>query len=286
MAKSRSCPECGDTVTNVRNKFCSKSCAASFNTRGRKRDATTKMKISRALSERWLRASAKKRADWIGPLKPRPRKYYGCMVCGKTMFGGNKTCSARCRTLFCREHNSKLEGTGNGRCGYYRGIYCGSTYELAFAMWAKDKNLPIARSTRRIKYWLGGIEKTYTPDFEIKRTTFEIKGLERAGTAEKISAAKRVCRHFRIIDRHKIRFYMDYCKEKLGLNPETDYRLIYGQRPAIEIRCDQCDTIFYRDSHRKKGAHTYCSRRCSGLAVAVKRKSWRPLPDLNRRLSA
>lgn len=51
--KERKCAECGDVFFDLYKKFCSWSCSATFNNRGKKKTDLTKEKISNAIIERW-----------------------------------------------------------------------------------------------------------------------------------------------------------------------------------------------------------------------------------------
>ena len=53
---------------------------------------------------------------------------------------------------------------GNGKKGYYKGIYCDSTWELAFLVYCFDNNIPIIR----IPY---DVEWTYE-DLFLEKTRF------------------------------------------------------------------------------------------------------------------
>ena len=41
-------------------------------------------------------------------------------------------------------------GSGKGKKGWYKGIFCDSTYELVFVIYYKDHEIPIKRS--ELKY--------------------------------------------------------------------------------------------------------------------------------------
>ena len=64
------------------------------------------------------------------------------------------------------------------RRGWYKGIYCGSSWELVFLIWALDHKLNIQRCNKIFKYNYNGKTYNYYPDFEIDRIIYEIKGFE------------------------------------------------------------------------------------------------------------
>ena len=61
--------------------------------------------------------------------------------------------------------------------GYYKGIYCGSSYELAYVIYNLDHNIPFSKCERYYEYEYKGKKHLYFPDFElIDGTIIEIKG--------------------------------------------------------------------------------------------------------------
>ena len=61
--------------------------------------------------------------------------------------------------------------------GYYKGMYCGSSYELAYVIYNLDHNIPFARCDRYYEYEYNGSKHLYFPDFELADgTIIEIKG--------------------------------------------------------------------------------------------------------------
>lgn len=79
--------------------------------------------------------------------------------------------------------NKKLggyqKGSGRGKSGWYNGIWCDSTYELAFILYCLEENIPITRNTQIFKYNFEGKKRKYLPDFirtDKKNYFIEIKG--------------------------------------------------------------------------------------------------------------
>ena len=75
-----------------------------------------------------------------------------------------------------------LKAAGNTRGnrskkGWYKGIYCGSTYELAYVIYNLDNNIPFTRCSRYYEYEYKDAIHRYFPDFELPDgTIIEIKG--------------------------------------------------------------------------------------------------------------
>ena len=73
------------------------------------------------------------------------------------------------------------EGSGNGKKGWYKGIYCDSTWELAFVIYMLDKKIDIKRNYKKFSYIYNNEQHNYIPDFykEDTDTYYEIKGFIR-----------------------------------------------------------------------------------------------------------
>jgi len=68
------------------------------------------------------------------------------------------------------------EGGGRGKKGRYSGIYCDSTWELAFVICAIADGKNIKRVSQPRVYTFEGRERKYFPDFIVDGKVFEIKG--------------------------------------------------------------------------------------------------------------
>lgn len=79
--RKKYCLHCGSVLTNGQKKFCSSSCAAKFNNKGRKHSEETKQKIAKSLSKN-------------GEVEKK-EKY--CLFCGTELkVGQKKYCSNEC----------------------------------------------------------------------------------------------------------------------------------------------------------------------------------------------
>lgn len=67
-------------------------------------------------------------------------------------------------------------GSGIGKSGWYNGIWCDSTWELAFLIWCQEQGKCIERNTERFTYVFDGKEHKYLPDFIVDGELIEIKG--------------------------------------------------------------------------------------------------------------
>lgn len=67
-------------------------------------------------------------------------------------------------------------GSGIGISGWYKGIFCDSSWELAYVIYCLEHNMSIQRSTEKRTYMWQGKMRKYLPDFVVDGKTVEIKG--------------------------------------------------------------------------------------------------------------
>ena len=118
-----------------------------------------------------------------------------------------------------KESISRLRDEGKSYCrgnmGYYKGIHCDSSWELAYVVYCIDHNIPIRRCKDRIHYEVNGILKYYTPDFVINESEIiEIKGFKDKNWSYKKEKCKEL--NITIIDEHQINKYLDYVQNTYG----------------------------------------------------------------------
>jgi len=80
-------------------------------------------------------------------------------------------------------HGGYREGSGRAKTGYYKGIYCGSTYELCWVIHAIDHNIEFQRFPNKLEK--DGV--IYYPDFLLSdgNTIIEPKGYEKQESVDK-----------------------------------------------------------------------------------------------------
>ena len=104
--KQKYCLVCGKELEKQQKKFCSSSCAAKYNNKGRKVSEETRNKISKSL----LKTNKKETIN--------EQKY--CLVCGKELKGRQKLyCSQKCKrkmyshTKYHTEYSKKKDENGS-----------------------------------------------------------------------------------------------------------------------------------------------------------------------------
>lgn len=70
----------------------------------------------------------------------------------------------------------KRHGSGRGKKGWYKGIFCDSSWELAFVVYCIEHNISISRCNEKRIYTYNGQQHTYIPDFIVEGKIVEIKG--------------------------------------------------------------------------------------------------------------
>lgn len=122
-----------------------------------------------------------------------------------------------------------LSAAGNtrGNCskkGYYKGMYCGSSYELVYVIYNLDHNIPFARCDRYYEYEYNGEKHLYFPDFELPDgTIIEIKGYH-TETVD-IKAAAVFDRPIKVLYKKDLAVYFNYVFSIYGVTEHTLHTL-------------------------------------------------------------
>jgi len=219
---------------------CNRSCAVAYSNHNKgPRSEETKKKIGQGVknSEKYKINNAKgvlKRKETLIKkninkskdklyIKKEKNKYniihiYTCKECGKQFENSdirNITsiiyCSKECKHKYLSEHTGGYRvGSGFSKNGWYKGIRCDSTWELAFLIYHLDNNLYIERCKEERKYIYNGQERIYYPDFITDKGIVEIKGYKTDQSEEKRKQNSDIINIFK----EDIQFYLDYVKEK------------------------------------------------------------------------
>ncbi len=224
--KSLYCEICGEPYTidcrqsewisGTYKKTCSRKCASKLSAKHTDLESRNK-KTSETI---------KKSFNFDRDEKCKPIKTRKCERCG-TEFrtsSGAIYCSDECRERSRSENISKsCKGHTGGlrvnsykqyKSGYYKGIHCDSSYELAFLVYNLDNGVERKRNSVYLEYEYEGRTFKYYPDFEIDGKLYEIKGYE----SDK-DVAKRM-QHPEVIqiDKDAISGYIEYASKKYGKN--------------------------------------------------------------------
>lgn len=152
------------------------------------------------------------------------------------------------------------EGSGRSKSGYYRGIYCGSTYELCWVIHSLDHGIEFVR-------FPGKLEKdrvVYYPDFLLAdgKTIVETKGYEKEEFVNKKTlVAESFGYRVVVLRKNDLKYAFDYVKEKY--NTSKFYNLYDSYKPKYEQVCRCCGVVFLTD-RLAKSEETFCGRLCAG----------------------
>lgn len=252
----KTCPNCKSNH-NKPGTYCSRSCS---NISRGPRSEETKAKIrAAALANPVGVAKTKTGGANVKGSKRAPRMQTLCATCGQkfeTLISNiKKFCSKSCIRL-----GGTRQGSGRAKTGYYQGIYCGSTYELAFLIWNIDHNKKIKRCEQFFPYTYNGKTHFYYPDFAVDDMIYEIKGRFQEVDAIKIATCNAI-----LIDKNEIQPYIEYVTTKYGCHKSKLHHL-YDSNKMIECKC--CGTQFI--PVRKKSI--FCSQSCSAKTNRLKSK--------------
>lgn len=221
-------------------KYCSRSCA---NSRSFSYESNQKRSESLKNSIPWNKG---KLTAWINT---------PCEYCGEDIF--HMRCNKKRFHPECWKKSSGgyRKGSGRGKSGWYKGIWCDSSYELAWVMYHLDHNIPFKRNTKSFEYEYNGEVHLYYPDFRMLDTNelVEIKGFYTEQTYVKLKSVVNTA--LKILNKDDMITYVQYAFEKYGQN----FISYYEGNPHNQMtnRCKQCGNPCKRKS-------VYCSRQCAG----------------------
>lgn len=253
--KDKKCPKC-DKIHSKKGIYCSYKCSNS-----RKWTEADKLKKSESAKKsekvRLSNSNEQRRLKYL-----RKRVYKICPVCGcefsLTESRKNRVyCSKKCY-LNDTEKNEKFKtgglrkGSGRGKSGWYKGIWCDSSWELAWVIYNLEHNIPFERNWEKFEYEFEGKTHYYLPDFKMEDGLFiEVKGYMDKKNKAKITNFEKPLKV--ILGKKENKIYIDYAKEKYG----NDFIKLYEGNPHNERKnkCLVCG---------KPAKNQYCSRACSG----------------------
>lgn len=120
--------------------------------------------------------------------------------------------------------NYNINKTGRGRKGYYKGIFCDSSYELAYVIYCIDHGIDIIRNTESFPYIFNGEKHLYYPDFIVNDEYIEIKGFWKPQVDVKASA---VDKKIRVLYPKDMQDIFEYIKERYGKVVDKNIHELY-----------------------------------------------------------
>lgn len=224
------CENCGKVIDGSygSGRFCNRHCATIYgNTHRPKRSAESKKKTSISV----------KNSIKCQIAAERSRKIYHCKQCNKEFFisdirdiSGRLYCSKECKHKYLSEHTGGYrEGSGRGKQGWYKGIHCDSSWELAYLVYHLDHNLYIERCKEKRQYVWNNKQHTYYPDFITNDGIIEIKGYSTDQWKSKEEQNPDVI----VLYKDDMKLYLDYVINTYG----TDFIKLYdGYNPKLDLK--------------------------------------------------
>lgn len=281
----RICKKCGKEYTGSwtpksQSEFCSQYCAK-FYAATIKRD-----EVSRKVSEKLKgRESIRKGTRLINGKYVKLKledlsSTIICPICGKHLSEfqirkKRKTCSPDCakkyttQKLLASGHYTRNGGfrkrSVRSNYGYYKGIYCASTYELVYLIYSLDHNIPIERNSEYFEYEIDGVTKKYYPDFKINDRYIEIKNYHREEVDIKAESVLASNKELEILYYDDLEHMMCYIDEKYGTfhnRKSNNFQTLYDDhKPKFTFICEHCGKEVSTDNKRSK--HRFCSKVCA-----------------------
>ena len=195
-----------------------------------------------------------------------------CLLC-KTQFlvypseSHRRYCSKKCASDDSASYRHNMggyrEGSGRRKSGYYKGLYCQSTYELCWAIYSLDHGVQFSR----FPFMLESDTVKYFPDFLLAdgKTIVELKGYEHTdAVARKTELAESLGYCVTVLRKDDLKIHFQYVKDTYGT---SDFYTLYdGYKPKYDYVCDFCHEPFAVEKKRK-ALKVYCSNSCAGKAV-------------------
>ena len=266
MKKIYECELCCDPVFEKygSGRFCSSFCARRFSTINKRNEINKKVSISMA--------NKIKKNGKFGCLKDKEEKLNKiCPMCQNDFFVHpcyiNRTyCSKSCSDndiyfkFKKKPEGGYRNGSGRGKSGYYKGVWCDSTYELAYVLYRLDHNIKFERNLKGFEYIWENKTHTYYPDFIEKGKYIEIKGYK---TKKVITKAESVPCGVVVLYEKDLEKEFKYICEKYKIGKNRLYELYDDSKPKCNYLCANCNKSF--GTYKKRiGNNIFCSRKCSG----------------------
>lgn len=143
-----------------------------------------------------------------------------------------RTCSKPCQSALRSAVNratlpgkcgGKRHGSGRGKKGYYNGIWCDSTYELAYLIYCMHHKIDIQRYKGWFDYFdENGKKRRYYPDFLVNGRIVEIKGYLSPRDYRKLAA---VNQPVELLTKTELREVFEYVETTTGLTIQRIFEL-------------------------------------------------------------
>lgn len=254
----------------VLSEFCCLKCAKQFAANYNKEEANKKISAT-------LKGISTNKGGKIPVYENYLKSPKICPICNNPIPWEKRmrqTCSDKCARILSVQKNREnglysrcggyREGSGRSKSGYWKGDFCGSTYELVYWIYCKDHNIAIERNTKRYPYIFEGKKHTYLPDYIVEGKLVEIKGYTTSLVYAKAAAVPEGIQILTIKDLEPM---MDYVDSKYGTyhkGKNNNYQTLFDEyKPKFIYTCSKCGKVYERD-HEVKTELKFCSQSCAG----------------------
>lgn len=158
-------------------------------------------------------------------------------------------------------------GSGRAKSGYFRGIYCGSSYELVWLIYQLDHNKKVERFSNKLEK--DGV--VYYPDFLQDDQIIELKGFEKQESVDKkIEVARSF--GFNVVLLRKEDLQKEFEWVKNNYTYDKVWELYDSYKPKYEYTCSTCHINFMKDKMSKYDRQ-FCGRKCALLWWSGKKRN-------------
>ena len=213
ISEQHTCERCGKVMTEKygSGRFCSRSCANS-----REFSVETNLKRSKTTAKTIIDKN----------LLNYQNNPNFCVICNQPLPYSkrfNKTCCKACKLVYqsdimknvIKESGLHLTAIKKYKYGFYNGIECDSSWELAYVLYELDHGKNVIRNTDCFPYTYNNEIHSYFPDFIVDNVYVEIKGYYDDVVKAKVSQFPKDL-SLNIIDKTKISIYLDYAINTYG----------------------------------------------------------------------
>lgn len=213
------CENCGNNNNGSygSGRFCSPVCSRSFSTKAKRSEinnmVSDKLKGRKPSSKGKTGVFSKETLEKMS----NSHKEYFKNNPGESSRRNSRPCSAEKKNKLSEANKGKTGGYrergGRGKQGWYRGIFCNSSWELAYVIYCKETGKKIERNKEGFDYIYENTAYKFYPDFIVDENYVEIKGYYDKRVREKINQFPH---KIDLIDKKNIYFYIQYASERYG----------------------------------------------------------------------
>lgn len=215
------CLKCNSILKyGKKNKYCSSKCMAIYTQKdGGHHQWTNKEKLNLSKLLKNDKRCITNPKNRIEKTCPYCKKLFEVVISQKNKI----CCSKKCSNIWIKKtdyYKNKGRGgfrlnSGTSKKGWYKGYFCGSSWELAWLMYQLDHNISVQRNKKGFDYLFQGKIKKYYPDFIVNDEYIEIKNYE---TEQVIEKAKQFPYKLKILYKKDLKDVFEYIEQKYGKN--------------------------------------------------------------------